>query len=209
MPMDGYTVVDDFGSGLGNFTDFPWNDNGDGAASAIDAGRWTSDAGTDGYVSTYYNASTDGPGFACGYTVQTAQAVSFNFYALNACVQQPSNSSDTGDGYKIEIRNDTGDLWHYRMDNAVATQIGATQSVTALASGDKWGVEVLSDGTIQAYVDTGSGWATLGASRSDTTYDSGYGGMHLYDASAQSLFDDYAQWTITATSQRIGWGIVL
>ncbi|MCA9974243.1 MAG: hypothetical protein KC413_00780, partial [Anaerolineales bacterium] len=87
--------------------------------------------------------------------------------------------SGTTEGYGIQFNKVAGTdtLQIFRLDNDTKTVLGANFS-QELTAGNKFGLEIVGS-TLTAYVDTGSGWTSLG-SRTDSTYSSaGYLGADI------------------------------
>jgi hypothetical protein len=81
-----------------------------------------------------------------------------------------ADPGSTNDFYSASWEGGTSPdrLEYYRIDNSSFTLLGATHNLD-MVSGYKFGFEAIGS-TLQAYNDTGSGWATFGTSRSDATY---------------------------------------
>lgn len=193
-------VLDDFNranGGLGaNYTQEPFND-GTGGALVIASNAIRASAGSS-YEGVWYNPATFGPDSEVYMDVVTANPA--GFYILCLRILQPSNSASTGDGYFIQVDQGGPNLKFYRQDNGVSTQLGAADSVTAIASGDKWGVEMIGS-TLTAYRYTAGAWAAYGATRSDGTYTTaGYLGFYIFEGSLVSVFDNFSGGTVVVAS---------
>lgn len=87
--------------------------------------------------------------------------------------------SGTTDGYGVRLNKTTGTdtLQIVRMDNGSLSVLGADFS-QELVDGDQFGLEIVGS-TLTLYVNTGSGWSSLG-SRTDSTYpNAGYLGADI------------------------------
>lgn len=97
----------------------------------------------------------------------------------------------THNGYELELDpvvGGTDTSQHYRVDNAVFTAIGAAIS-QEFSNGDGLGLEV--DGTtLQGYRRSGSTWAPLGTTRSDSTY-KGIGRLAIQLGNTDVVCDDF------------------
>jgi len=173
----------------------PFNDGAsDGVSVSSNAVRPTVTPG--GVGMAWYDAVAYGPDQEAHYTVSTVGG----YFGIYVCVQQPSAGSATGDGYLIEIED--VNLSFYRFDNAVATGIGAgPQTVTALASGDGFGV-LRSGSTIQAYRRSSGVWGTYGTSVSDATYAGGKLGFVMAEDFARPVIDNYGGGNIITAGTR-------
>ncbi len=105
-------------------------------------------------------------------------------------------SAPSFDGYALKFNklSGTDTLQIIRIDNGVESVLGAnfTQELTA---GNKFGLEIVGT-TLTAYVDTGSGWTSLG-SRTDSTYSAaGYLGLGI----ASGTLDDFGGGELAAAS---------
>jgi hypothetical protein len=89
---------------------------------------------------------------------------------LYTCLQGGVGSVNV-DGYAFRFTKQTGadSLAIERMTNAVFTGLAGGAVALEIDSGDKIGAEVLSNGTLNFWVDDGAGW-DLVATASDTTY---------------------------------------
>lgn len=97
------------------------------------------------------------------------------FFNVRIASPGTGGSGGTGaDGYSCSFINQSGsdELIYWRVDNATYTQLGSTQTPGNLSVGDKLGLEMIGS-VLQAYRDTGGGWATYGTSESSGTYTAG------------------------------------
>ena len=102
--------------------------------------------------------------------------------------------ASTTDGYALKWNklSATDTLQIIRLDNGGETVLGAdfTQELTA---GNMFGLQIVGD-TLTAYINTGSGWTSLG-SRTDSTYSAaGYLGLGI----ASGTMDDFGGGGLTA-----------
>lgn len=151
--------------------------------------------GSGGGDAVWYNVTTYGPDAENYWSIPTAFAASgISEFKLFARVQSPSAASLTADGYCLFYERISAAITVYyeRVDNAVETVLGANETVTALAAGNKLGFGV-SGSTLQAYRYAGSAWnAYAGGGRTDTTYTTdGYLAVGLYEDVRTALFDDF------------------
>jgi len=114
-----------------------------------------------------------------------------------------TTETGTADGYGVEFAQESGtdQTYAYRMDNLVATQLGASVGAN-FSAGDKLGLEAIGT-TINVYRFTASAWAQI-LTRTDATYTTAGKIGILADTTAVRL-DDYGGGTVvvaSATSKR-------
>lgn len=141
----------------------------------------------------YWVASVFGPNSEIYGTITTMVGSDTIDFGLVLRIQSPGSGGAGGagmDGYFVSfIRNSPNfQLQFYRIDNAVFTQLGTTQTPGNLVVGDKIGVQMIDD-SIQAYRDAGGGWAAYGTPETDGTY-SGAGYVGLVIADPTGRMDD-------------------
>ncbi len=131
-----------------------------------------------------------GPGLNASYWTTIMTAADCEVYATIASVPASNRSmyvmariadiaAPSFDGYALKFNklSGTDTLQIIRIDNGTETVLGANFS-QELAVGHKFGLEIVGT-TLTAYVDTGSGWTSLG-SRTDGTYSAaGYLGLGI------------------------------
>lgn len=129
----------------------------------------TGQAAADNGDASYYNAATYGPS---GHFYATSEVGLAGTWQGIHFVTTPG--SGTTDGYSLFVSYDgTNRIRAYRMDNDSLTQLGSQVSYTP-ADTDLVGFERDSgNGTIEAWVNTGSGWTDMGGNWNDTTYATG------------------------------------
>jgi hypothetical protein len=131
------------------------------------------DAGGGGY----YNVSTYGPDSEVYITITTLSG-SLELYLR---LDTPGAAAN---GYRLRFRSAFAQLLYYRLDGGVATQLGATDTLT-LSSGDSVGGDMVGS-TLTAYTNQGA-WGSI-STRTDTTYTAaGYIGI---DGSATAMLAD-------------------
>lgn len=87
----------------------------------------------------------------------TNHALNVNSQLLG-CLISPGGANASG--YAVEFRKKTAEtdkINIYRIDNSSYTQLGSPGNLE-LDNGDKLGMQILSDGTINIWADTGTGW---------------------------------------------------
>jgi hypothetical protein len=95
----------------------------------------------------------------------------------------------------------TDTLSVYRADNNVWTLLGAAINAEGMAVGLKQGFEIIGT-TMQNYWDTGSGWASVGTTRTDSTYQSA-GFLAAGHGSTTARLDDVGGGTIVTAGSAI------
>lgn len=193
----GTPVLDAFNRASGSLG-AGWTSNilNDGAAAGqITTGAIESvTAGTGGYDSGWWNATTFGPNAEAFVTVVAEPS---NDIALYLRVVSPGSSGV--DGYQVVFWAGADTLDIYRIDNTVQTLLGASQTGLALSAGDMVGAKIVGD-TITCYRRSTGSWSTFGSTRSDSTYTAaGYVGFYIYEGGTRSgLFDDFGGGTIAS-----------
>ena len=137
-----------------------------------------------GLNSSYWNTIFTGADCEAYVTIASDPASNRSMYVY---VRLTDIGSGTTDGYAIKFNklSGTDTLQLIRVDNGSETVLGAnfTQELTA---GNKFGIEIVGS-TLTAYVNTGSGWTSLGT-RTDSTYSAaGYAGLGI----ASGSLDDF------------------
>lgn len=139
--------------------------------------------------SSYWTVAAFGPGVEVYVTIPTW----WNNASSDFWLWANGNAENTAgaDGYLLYVPN--GGTWNLsRVDNTVATQLGADLGTQVPASGDSIGLEIISGGTHQAYYKSGAGaWSTLGTTRSDNTYTSGHIGFSKGFVDTTSVLDNF------------------
>lgn len=156
-----------------------------------------------------YNVTTYGADSECYFTITTVPGTD---QYVSALARMTTLSIATTDGYMVRVyKRTTTDEWEiHRIDNATATQLGATMT-QEFAANDSVGIEVAGT-TITAYFKTGGSWSAVG-NRTDATYGAaGYLGAIFGDTTGR--VDDFSGGTIGAGGGTIArqamlrpWGI--
>lgn len=145
-------------------------------------------AATTANAYAYWNVSTFGPNSEVFCTITTK--ADGNYVAVYARVDPAGNN-----GYEVE--NDpvagTDTSAYFIMTGAVFTQLGASVS-QEFANGDGLGLEIVGS-TLQMQRRSASVWATLGTSRSDSTYASA-GNLALQIGNTLPRVNDFGGGTI-------------
>lgn len=139
--------------------------------------------------SSYWNAATFGPGVEVYVTIPTW----WNNASSDIWLWANGNAENTAgvDGYLL-YANNSGVWSQNRVDNGVATQLGANLGTQTIGNGDSIGLEIVSGGTHQAYYKaSGGSWTTLGTTRSDNTYTTGHIGLSKGFTDTTSVLDDF------------------
>lgn len=152
----------------------------------------------------YWSASTFGPDSEIYGTITTMVGSDTIDFSLCLRIQSPGSGGSGGagmDGYLVSFIRNTPNyqLQFYRIDNAVFTQLGSTQTPGNLSVNDKIGVQMIGN-SMQAYLDSGSGWATYGTAETDpgSTYSgAGYVGVIIADPTGR--MDDVGGGTMVAS----------
>ncbi len=114
---------------------------------------------------SYWDASTFGPDQEAWMTVSSLSGTLVGLYMR---IQAPNTAG--ADAYELQWKTD-GEINAIRVINAYAGEtVLGTATVAPVATGYRFGARVLGSGatvTIEAYIDTGSGW-TLALSTTDT-----------------------------------------
>jgi hypothetical protein len=116
--------------------------------------------------------------------------------SMYVCALLGDISGSSFDGYALKFNKVSGTdtLQIVRFDDGVETVLGANFS-QELVAGNKFGLEIVA-GTLTAYVDTGSGWTSLG-SRTDSTYTTaGYLGLGM----SSGAVDDFGGGGLASSS---------
>ena len=148
-------------------------------------------AGTSGDNGSYWNVQTFGPDTEAFVKVTTVPG------AADLYLRLANVPGATTDGYDVSINAASNLLRYYRVDNAVFTLLGSTESQT-ISNGDSWGGTIIGS-TLQIYYKVGAGaWTAMGTGRTDSTYSAaGYIGVTLDDDTGQ--LDDFGGGTITVS----------
>lgn len=152
----------------------------------------------DEYNGELYNVAQYGPAcevYATLATLQSAGGIVVLYARLKDVVADDWNF----DGYALQAYwfewegTDYFRFYVLRIDDSVATTLGATVTYTDHANGDKAGLRCVG-AALEAWRDDGGGWALI-AQRSDSTYGAaGYVGLYM-DKDA-SRVDDFGGGTI-------------
>lgn len=196
------SLVDDFNRG----------DSADLGSCSV-AGSWSGSltGSTDGWQIVSSQAAPDtgsgmssvhsetyGPDVQIGVTLATKQADG-QYCGVYGRLTDPNTSNF--DGYYVEytaIAGAANDIFRvYRTVNGSGTQLTTpASSITyELSSGNKWGCEITGTGatvTIEMFVDTGSGWTSIGTF-TDTHADRRVtaGQTAIYGDASTLRYDDY------------------
>lgn len=138
--------------------------------------------------SAWWNVTTFGPDSEAYVT----SADGFGQCWLWTNLQTPGT---TGlDGYRFSFFLSSGNLQVFRVDDNVATQLGGDISGSARGAGDAFGGENIG-GTLTGYVKpSGGSWTAYGATRTDTTYGTGYIGFTV--TANNGTADDFGGGTV-------------
>lgn len=186
-----------------NWTANPTNDGS--AAFTIISNAAQGAAATDSGDASYYNVATYGPNAEAWVDLPTGPN---GFFELSVFLRiaQPSAVASTADGYQVFITGTAAgasyavDLSIYRIDNAVQTELGSTQTGLTFTAGNGFGASVRGS-TIQAFSGTGASWPTFGDSRTDATYTSaGYIGMTLFESFRTATINNFGGGVALATT---------
>lgn len=141
---------------------------------------------------SYWNVTTFGPGSEVYFELPTVWANNSSD-VWTWCNGQSENTASV-DGYAMVAGRSTGSWeWYlYRLDNGTWTQLGASLGTQLLSAGDALGIECGSTGIFQTYYKaSGGSWATLGTTRTDTTYTSGHIGLSKGYLDSTSVVDNF------------------
>lgn len=118
-----------------------------------------------------------------------------NDYQVFARVLNPN--SGTMSGYSLLYREGGAFLRLRSWTSGAPTTLGTDITISALANGDKIGIEIIGS-TLTAYTYTGGSWASKGT-RTDSTYSAaGYIGISINDTGpGGSTLDDFGGGTIS------------
>lgn len=175
------TLANDFGpTGVGVSSNQVYNTNA----------RYSS------YQHMYYNVATYGADCEVYMSIPTNPGVPDGDVSVCCRVKDPGTS--TWDGYEFYHYSTSSILIMRRIDNAVATTLGANYS-QAVSSGNKIGIEMIGS-TITPYYHNGTSWSAL-ATRTDSTYAAaGYLGFYMPGDDLTQRFDDFGGGTITTVT---------
>lgn len=171
---------------------------------------WTTDALSDAAAALRVVSNTVAAASGGGYSSARRNDVTYSgdkqaYITINTLPESPRYASigfvmnpgvGTADGYFVEYRVGTG-LRLFRVDNSVATALGATGSWTP-STGDKLGIRIdETNGVIEAWTHTGGTW-TQQFTRTDSTYS---GAMYpfVYLRGSNTRCDDFAAGSETTT----------
>jgi hypothetical protein len=203
MPFPTTGILDNFNrANEGPYPSANWDGkilSGDGTSFSVIANQCK--AGSN-LARMYWKASTFGPDCEAYATIVTVPvAGTFSDVALLLRVQQPGTGGAGGtttDGYYAGWTNLAGsdELVFFRIDNESFTQLGSTQTPGNMVDGNKFGASMIGS-TIQAYVDTGGGWAAFGTSVTDATYTAA-GYLGVLTGESATVLDDFGGGTAAA-----------
>jgi hypothetical protein len=177
----------------------------DGASWAVLANQCKAGGGDNSRM--YWKSTTFGPDCEAYCTIATVPiSGTFSDIALLLRLQQPGTGGAGGtttDGYYIGWVHITGtdSLIFYRIDNQAFTQLGTTQTPLEMANGHKFGASMIGS-TLQAYVDTGGGWTTLGTPESDPTYGAA-GYIGILTGQSASTIDDFGGGNVLSSTSSL------
>lgn len=149
-----------------------------------------------GVVGCYRNVATYGPDFEGYGTIVNVGSTSL----WGICrIVQPGNN--TGDGYCVETEDATDTFTLLRLDNAVATTLGAVITPGGQVTvGDKFGISITGDQICAWFNDDSGGWVQLGC-RTDSTYTTaGNLAVYLTGSNTVGALDDVGGGTFIATN---------
>lgn len=173
-------LIDDFNRGAigANWTGNAINDTG---ANIAITGSTTGTCGALTYCQAYYNVQTFPRDLRIGVTLVAGGGATKQL-DISARLATPATAGV--DGYLMEVSGTA--LHFFRIDNSTPTELGVSDTVTALAAGEF--VEfVLTGSTLQMF----RNGAPAGTSRTDSTYLSpGYVGLGGFDNAIN--FDDFS-----------------
>lgn len=145
-----------------------------------------------GAGSSYWAAASFGPAVEVYCTVTTVwvndNSDTFLWLHLG------SEGSASLRGYQLYIFQVAGAFtWQlYRYDTGSATLLGSNLGTQTISNGDAVGLACDSAGVFQAYYKASAGsWATLGSTRTDTTYTSGHIGLGKGFNDTTSVLDNF------------------
>lgn len=168
--------------------------------------QWCVPAATFSYCDAWWTAAQFGPAVQVGFDIATISAdPAFEIY-VSLRVQQPSASSNTGDGYVIEYVSNGTAINFYRSDNASQTLIGNTSGLTKPSSGDGLRFDMVGN-QMQAYRRVSGVWAPYGTPLSDpaSTYmGAGFISLGGYEDARSMRLDNLAAGTIPSTGAGMG-----
>lgn len=150
---------------------------------------------TSGFWGCYWNASTFGPDAEAYATIVNIGSTGFGA----VCARLTTPGSGTTDGYCVEWADATSQIFIYRVDNEVGTQLGATISQT-ITTTDKIGISAIGDQICAWFSDSGGAWTQL-ACRTDGTYTAaGRIGLYLNGTLGVGAMDDFGGGTTASAS---------
>lgn len=160
------------------------------------------------FCGSYWKTSY-GPNSEVFVTLSTLPSSGVDVFVDVRIVSPGSGGSGgtSGDSYSTSWVNQAGSdqLIYYRVDNAVYTQLGSTETPGNMTAGDKFGVEMIGS-TIQAYRYTGGTWAAFGTSRSDSTY-SAAGSIGCGVGDNTGRLDDFGGGTVVPANRTVTPGV--
>jgi hypothetical protein len=187
----------------------PPSSNWDGKVYTNDSTAWSvvSNVADSGGSNSrnYWDVTTFGPDSEVYFTIAAIPSPTTNY--ADVCVLLRAVGVGTGGGggsttdayhagwHKIDAGSDL--LEYYRVDDSAYTQLGSSESVTEMANGHKFGASMIGS-TLQAYADTGSGWAVFGTSRTDSTYTAA-GYIAILTGEPSTQIDDFGGGTVLNT----------
>lgn len=184
-------VLDDF-----NRTDAPVGSNwsaepfNNGSSTAFDIVSNVIRNGVVAGSQMWWNPTTYGPDVVVQFTASAvpAKATTSSGFLIFLRLRDPSASSSTCDGYQVEFY-DTDRSYIYRIDNGVATQLGATITLSATYASGALLAGCAIGSSISAYRE-----GTSEGSRTDTTYGAeGFIGLGAYDTATLDVrLDDFS-----------------
>lgn len=147
---------------------------------------------------SWYDISTFGPNSECYFDVPTLPA-SGDIFTLYVRLASPGVNNAT-DGYSVDdfIIGSPNRTRIYRLDNSVATQLGADINEVTWAAGDSAGVQMIGSVITPTRRPSGGSWALFTATRSDGTYTApgniGMGGNEF--SSVIARYDNFGGGTV-------------
>jgi hypothetical protein len=190
----------DTGPPLSASWDYPVDNNG---AAGLKVLSNQCGENSSGYASSWWTTAV-GPDSEIYATCvgAIASGVSIDLFLRLASPGSGGSGNASVDGYDVGFYNNAGtfELYHWRIDNNVYTQLGSTQTPGPLNAGDKIGAEMIGS-TLQAYRHNGTSWSSYGSSRSDSTYSgSGYVGVQIATSTTQRIDDVGGGTVVTGAS---------
>ena len=140
------------------------------------------------WCSMYWNPATFGPDAEVFLELPSTAAISGGGQQIQLFVRGVVGAVDTFDGYTFQFFPPGSQIFINRVDNGVATQLGATIS-QGIDAADAIGGTAIGDQICAWFNNDGAGWTQL-ACRTDSTY-TGAGRIGLFGAgNATSPFGD-------------------